>query len=108
MQEQQEFGGRTAGGVGREQPVEPVGLGADLVAVLLVAGIERLGAVLQHEERRHRQEQVAVVDQLAQVANDYGMHATADYIRNNPNYMREVCLLVGPDIRRASWVRQQH
>src|SRR3981081_4326740 len=31
MQEQQQFGGRTAGGVGREQPVELVGLAADLV-----------------------------------------------------------------------------
>jgi len=33
MQEQQEFSGGTAGGVGREQPVEPVGLAADLVAM---------------------------------------------------------------------------
>src|SRR6476661_3238109 len=33
MQEQREFGGGTAGGVGREQPVELVGLAADLVAM---------------------------------------------------------------------------
>src|SRR6267142_2133809 len=33
MQEQQEFGGGTAGGVGREQPVELVGLAANLVAM---------------------------------------------------------------------------
>jgi hypothetical protein len=45
-------------------------------------------------------------DQLAQVANDYGMHATADHIRNNPNYMREVCLLVGQDIRVQNYCQQ--
>ena len=33
VQEQQQFGGGTAGGVGREQPVELVGLGADLVTM---------------------------------------------------------------------------
>src|SRR4029450_12043817 len=33
MQEQQQLGGGTAGGVGREQPVELVGLAADLVAM---------------------------------------------------------------------------
>ena len=36
---------------------------------------------------------------LAQVARGYGMKASADRIRYNPNYKREVCRLVGRDIR---------
>jgi hypothetical protein len=38
-------------------------------------------------------------DLLAHVASEYGMHAGAANIRNNPNYKKEVCLLVGQDIR---------
>lgn len=38
-------------------------------------------------------------DQLAKVAREYGMRASASAIRNNPNYKREVCRLVGRDIR---------
>ena len=36
---------------------------------------------------------------LARVAADFGMKAPADKIRNNPSYKREVCRLVGQDIR---------
>ena len=36
---------------------------------------------------------------LASVARSYGMRASADQIRYNPNYKREVCRLVGHDIR---------
>lgn len=36
---------------------------------------------------------------LAEVAAQYGMRAPASQIRENPNYKREVCRLVGPDIR---------
>ena len=36
---------------------------------------------------------------LAKVAREYGMRAPAARIRNNPNYKREVCRLVGADIR---------
>lgn len=36
---------------------------------------------------------------LAKVANEYGMPASAAHIRNNPNYKKEVCRLVGQDIR---------
>ena len=36
---------------------------------------------------------------LASVARGYGMRASADRIRYNPNYKREVCRLVGQDIR---------
>ncbi|HMN38034.1 MAG TPA: hypothetical protein PKD49_10070 [Hyphomicrobium sp.] len=36
---------------------------------------------------------------LAEVAREYGMRASAARIRNNPNYKREVCRLVGADIR---------
>jgi hypothetical protein len=36
---------------------------------------------------------------LAQVAREYGSPATGAKIRNNPNYKREVCRLVGRDIR---------
>src|SRR5690606_27014581 len=36
---------------------------------------------------------------LAKVAREYGMKARAAAIRNNPNYKREVCRLVGRDIR---------
>ena len=36
---------------------------------------------------------------LSQVARDYGMRASFDRIRYNPNYKREVCRLVGHDIR---------
>ncbi|MGL4395741.1 MAG: hypothetical protein ACRCS9_04295 [Hyphomicrobium sp.] len=36
---------------------------------------------------------------LATVARDHGMRASADKIRWNPNYKREVCRLVGRDIR---------
>ena len=36
---------------------------------------------------------------LAQVAREHGMRASADRIRYNPNYKREVCRLVGNDIR---------
>lgn len=36
---------------------------------------------------------------LAQVAREHGMRASFDRIRWNPNYKREVCRLVGNDIR---------
>ena len=36
---------------------------------------------------------------LAQVAREFGAKATAERVRNNPNYKREVCRLVGRDIR---------
>jgi hypothetical protein len=36
---------------------------------------------------------------LASVARGYGMRASAERIRYNPNYKREVCRLVGQDIR---------
>jgi hypothetical protein len=36
---------------------------------------------------------------LARVAGEFGMRAPADKIRNNPNFKREVCRLVGQDIR---------
>ncbi len=36
---------------------------------------------------------------LASVARGYGMRASADRIRYNPNYKREVCRFVGHDIR---------
>lgn len=39
-------------------------------------------------------------DQLvAEVAQQYGMHTSAAAIRNNPNYKRHVCRLIGQDIR---------
>jgi hypothetical protein len=36
---------------------------------------------------------------VAKVAGQFGMKASADRIRNNPNYKREVCRLIGQDIR---------
>jgi hypothetical protein len=36
---------------------------------------------------------------LAEVAREYGLKASAAAIRNNPNFKREVCLIVGHDIR---------
>jgi hypothetical protein len=36
---------------------------------------------------------------LAVVARQYGMSASASAIRENPNYKRHVCRLVGRDIR---------
>lgn len=36
---------------------------------------------------------------LAQVAREYGMRVSDGRIRNNPNFKREVCRLVGQDIR---------
>lgn len=36
---------------------------------------------------------------LASVARSFGVKASADRIRYNPNYKREVCRLVGHDIR---------
>ena len=36
---------------------------------------------------------------LADVARKYGMRASAIAIRENPNYKREVCRLIGRDIR---------
>jgi hypothetical protein len=38
-------------------------------------------------------------DLLARVAREYGMRASAAAIRGNPNYKKEVCRLVGRDIR---------
>ena len=38
-------------------------------------------------------------DLLATVARQYGMKASAAAIRDNPNYKREICRLVGRDIR---------
>ena len=37
--------------------------------------------------------------QLVSVARQYGMKASAEEIRENPNYKRHVCRLVGRDIR---------
>ena len=36
---------------------------------------------------------------LAEVAREHGVKASAAAIRNNPNIKREVCLIVGRDIR---------
>ena len=36
---------------------------------------------------------------VAQVARQYGVNASAAKIRNNPNYKRHVCRLIGQDIR---------
>jgi hypothetical protein len=36
---------------------------------------------------------------LAEVAREYGVKASAAAIRNNPNFKREVCIIVGHDIR---------
>jgi hypothetical protein len=36
---------------------------------------------------------------VAQVARQYGVRASAAHIRNNPNFKRHVCRLVGQDIR---------
>lgn len=36
---------------------------------------------------------------LAQVARQFGVKASGDRIRNNPNYKREVCAIAGRDIR---------
>lgn len=39
-------------------------------------------------------------DQLvSSVARQYGVSAPAEKIRNNPNFKREVCRLIGQDIR---------
>ncbi|MEQ1669766.1 MAG: hypothetical protein ABL893_02810 [Hyphomicrobium sp.] len=38
-------------------------------------------------------------DLLAKVARQYGMKAPASEIRNNPNFKRHVCRVVGRDIR---------
>ena len=38
-------------------------------------------------------------DLVAKVARQYGMTTSAAAIRNNPNYKRQVCRLVGQDIR---------
>lgn len=39
-------------------------------------------------------------DQLvAEVAQQYGVRASANAIRNNPNFKRHVCRLIGQDIR---------
>lgn len=36
---------------------------------------------------------------VARVAREYGMKASAARVRDNPNYKREVCRLIGNDIR---------
>lgn len=36
---------------------------------------------------------------LAEVAREYGVKASAAAIRNSPNFKRQVCLIVGHDIR---------
>jgi hypothetical protein len=36
---------------------------------------------------------------VARVARQYGVRASAAHIRNNPNYKRHVCRLIGQDIR---------
>lgn len=36
---------------------------------------------------------------VAKVARQYGVAASADAIRNNPNFKRHVCRLIGQDIR---------
>jgi hypothetical protein len=36
---------------------------------------------------------------VAEVAGQYGMRVSAAKIRNNPHYKRDVCLVVGNDIR---------
>ena len=43
---------------------------------------------------------------LAEVAASYGMRAPATKIRDNPNFKREVCRLVGQDIRVQSNCQQ--
>lgn len=36
---------------------------------------------------------------IAKVASEYGMKAPAAEVRNNPNFKRNVCRLIGRDIR---------
>src|SRR5690242_10114771 len=36
---------------------------------------------------------------VAEVAREYGMKASVQAIRSNPNFKREVCRLIGQDIR---------
>jgi hypothetical protein len=36
---------------------------------------------------------------IAEVARQYGMKASVQAIRSNPNFKREVCRLIGQDIR---------
>lgn len=36
---------------------------------------------------------------IAEVARDYGMKASPEAVRNNPNYKRELCRFIGRDIR---------
>jgi hypothetical protein len=36
---------------------------------------------------------------VAEVAHEYGMEASADKVRNNPNFKRELCRFIGNDIR---------
>jgi hypothetical protein len=36
---------------------------------------------------------------LAEVAREYGVKASPSAIRNNPNFKRQVCIIVGHDIR---------
>jgi hypothetical protein len=36
---------------------------------------------------------------VAEVAHQFGVKASASAIRNNPNFKREVCRLIGQDIR---------
>ncbi|HVZ04638.1 hypothetical protein [Hyphomicrobium sp.] len=36
---------------------------------------------------------------VSTVAREYGVYAPADKIRNNPNFKRHVCRLIGQDIR---------
>ena len=46
---------------------------------------------------------------LARVARDSGIKASADRIRNNPNYKRDVCRFVGHDIRaQSACVNEEH
>lgn len=47
-------------------------------------------------------------DLLARVAREHGMKASAARIRDNPNYKREVCRLVGNDIRVSEHCLQEN
>ena len=77
-----------------------------LLAAILVVGTARPAAAkIECREGAQRIQGAWLVTPycqdayLAEVAREFGVKASAPAIRNNPNLKREVCLIVGHDIR---------
>jgi hypothetical protein len=84
--------------------IRSITIRSTFVAVATMATLSQAHAIdCDQGFQRVRGSQIATPycqdEYLAQVAREFGVKASAERIRNNPSYKREVCRIAGRDIR---------